>query len=68
MGVEDIEVLGKTCDYVFGLPDQVGDPSPHTAMGVFMGMRAAVEHAVRELGDRPAGCCPGRWQRGISPV
>ena len=50
MGDKDIEVLGDHCDYVFGLPGEVGDPSPYTAEGVFMGMRAAVEHRFGSWG------------------
>lgn len=50
MGLEDVTVLAETCDFVFGLPDQVGDPSPHTAKGVFEGLRGAVDHALGSFG------------------
>jgi len=41
--VEDARVMMQECDYIFGLPDGTGDPSPFTARGVFESMRAAVK-------------------------
>lgn len=51
MGIDDVAVLGRHCEYVFGLPGRIGDPAPHTAAGVFYGMKAAVEHAMGEWPD-----------------
>ncbi|HVL78558.1 MAG TPA: Glu/Leu/Phe/Val dehydrogenase dimerization domain-containing protein [Sphingomicrobium sp.] len=50
MSVSDmIEVRRKT-EFVAGLPaegkDVGGDPSPHTALGVFLGLKAAVRRAL----------------------
>ena len=39
--------VAKNCDYVSGLVDgpfATGDPSPHTAIGVYEGIKAAVKH------------------------
>lgn len=46
--VEDMSVIMRTCDYVTGRDPAVGgggDPSSHTARGVFEGMRACLERA-----------------------
>lgn len=43
IGINDVEILAKTSDYVFGLA-ATGDPSPFTARGCFEGIRAAVKH------------------------
>jgi len=43
IGINDVEVLAKASDYVFGLAT-TGDPSPFTARGCFEGIRAAVKH------------------------
>ena len=51
IGLADVEVLGEHCDYVFGLPGHVGDPAPHTAAGVFYGMKAATAHAFGDWID-----------------
>ncbi|NNK86159.1 MAG: Glu/Leu/Phe/Val dehydrogenase [Desulfobacterales bacterium] len=45
IGINDVEVLAKESDYVFGL-STTGDPSPFTARGCFEGMRAAVKHKL----------------------
>ena len=45
--VEDMSVIMKTCDYVTGRDPALGgggDPSLHTARGVFEGMKACLEH------------------------
>lgn len=42
-GVDDARVMMQECDYIFGLPDGSGDPSPFTALGVFESLRAAVK-------------------------
>lgn len=41
----------KTCEYVSGLEGgdfATGDPSPHTALGVFVGIEAAVKHRLHK--------------------
>ncbi|MGE0825912.1 MAG: Glu/Leu/Phe/Val dehydrogenase dimerization domain-containing protein [Candidatus Binatia bacterium] len=45
IGTADVEILAKSCDYVFGL-SMTGDPSPFTAQGCFEGMRAAIQHQL----------------------
>jgi leucine dehydrogenase len=45
IGIEDVEVLAKASEYVFGLP-ATGDPSPFTARGCFEGIRASVRHKL----------------------
>jgi leucine dehydrogenase len=44
--VEVIRVMMDETDYVFGLPDGTGDPSPFTALGVFQGIKAAVKYKL----------------------
>lgn len=44
ISVEDIAIVAEECDYVFGVPEGTGDPSPVTARGVFEGIRAAVKY------------------------
>ncbi len=46
IGINDVEVLARESDYVFGLTT-TGDPSPFTARGCFEGIRAAVKHKLR---------------------
>jgi leucine dehydrogenase len=49
IGLEDVEVLAKHSDYVFGVASKgvsTGDPSPSTARGVFAGIRAAAKHKL----------------------
>lgn len=44
----DMEYVNMETDHVVGLPESMGgggDPSPVTAYGVYMGMKAAVKHA-----------------------
>lgn len=41
--------VAENCDYVSGLesgPFATGDPSPHTAIGVYEGMKSAVRHKL----------------------
>ena len=45
IGINDVEVVAKASDYVFGLAT-TGDPSPFTARGCFEGIRAAVKHKL----------------------
>ena len=45
--VEDMRIVNKETNYVSGLPKSGhsagGDPSPHTALGVFLGIQAALK-------------------------
>lgn len=44
---EMMQTVNKVTDYVAGLPTgefATGDPSPHTALGVFAGIQAAAKH------------------------
>jgi len=40
---QDMEYVHAQTDYVVGLPGKSGDPSPVTAQGVYMGMKAAAK-------------------------
>src|SRR5437667_9274318 len=45
--VADMDVIGERCSYVFCRSEErggSGDPGPHTARGVFHGIRASVRH------------------------
>ena len=46
MGIspEDMVHVSKETNYVVGLPGKSGDPSPVTAYGVYMGMKAAAKY------------------------
>jgi leucine dehydrogenase len=52
--VEDMKIIGETTRHVVGIADKVtakggtrsGDPSPATAYGVFIGLRAAVKYRL----------------------
>ncbi|MEN9334811.1 MAG: hypothetical protein RLY35_1991 [Bacteroidota bacterium] len=47
MSTRDMEYIKMSTDHVVGLPDYMdggGDPSPVTAYGVYMAMKAAVKH------------------------
>lgn len=49
ISVADMEEVRKTTQYVAGLESgdmATGDPSPYTAHGVFMGIKAAVQHRL----------------------
>lgn len=46
---DDMKIIKTQTDYVAGLDDGVaasGDPSPHTAEGIFRGLGVAVEHKL----------------------
>lgn len=47
-GVDDIRVMGERTAFVSGLDDNEygGDPSPSTALGVYLGMRTAAKHRL----------------------
>ena len=75
IGIDDVEVLAKASDYVFGLA-ATGDPSPFTARGCFEGIRAAVKHklgrdsleglkvAVQGLGNVGRYVCKNLYEAG----
>jgi len=75
IGVNDVEILAKTSDYVFGLT-ATGDPSPFTARGCFEGIRAAVKHkwgrdslqeltvAVQGIGNVGRYVCKNLYEAG----
>src|SRR3954453_8794925 len=50
MSVADMIEIARNTKYVAGLPaegkDVGGDPGPHTSLGVFLGIKAAVRHAL----------------------
>lgn len=50
MSVRDMIEVARSTSYVAGLPntqgDVGGDPGPHTALGVFLGLKAAVKRAL----------------------
>jgi leucine dehydrogenase len=50
MSVADMIEVRRTTDFVAGLPnspgDVGGDPGPHTSLGVFLGIKAAVKRAL----------------------
>jgi leucine dehydrogenase len=54
ISVADVEIMARETGHVAGIAaGGVGDPSPATAYGVFMGIRAAVKHKLRR--DRLSG-------------
>ena len=50
MSVADMMVIAQQTEFVAGLPveggEVGGDPGPHTALGVFLGIKAAVKRAL----------------------
>jgi len=50
MSVADMIEVARNTKYVAGLPaegkDVGGDPGPHTSLGTFLGIKAAVKHAL----------------------
>ena len=51
MSVADMIEVHRTTQFVAGLPNSTsdvgGDPGPHTSLGVFLGIKAAVKRALR---------------------
>lgn len=43
---DDMAIVNKETPHVLGLEGKSGDPSPVTAYGVYMGMKAAVKHRL----------------------
>ena len=52
MSVADMIEVARTTKFVAGLPNSAGDvggdPGPHTSLGVFLGIKAAVKRALRK--------------------
>ena len=50
MNVADMVEISRSTNYVAGLPNSAGDvggdPGPHTSLGVFLGIKAAVKRAL----------------------
>src|SRR3954467_9512137 len=50
INVADMIEVARSTKYVAGLPNSAGDvggdPGPHTSLGVFLGIKAAVKHAL----------------------
>ena len=50
MNVADMVEIGRSTKHLAGLPNSTGDvggdPGPHTSLGVFLGIKAAVKHAL----------------------
>jgi len=46
----DMAAIRSQTDHVVGLPDKSGDPSPATALGIFSGIQAALEHVFGDPG------------------
>ncbi|WP_113905842.1 Leu/Phe/Val dehydrogenase [Aliidiomarina celeris] len=42
----DIEIVATQTRYVAGTEGKAGDPSPHTALGTYLGLKAAAKHAL----------------------
>lgn len=57
MSVADMIEVARSTKFVAGLPNGAsevgGDPGPHTSLGVFLGLKAAVRHALGK--DRISG-------------
>ncbi len=43
---EDIAYVSEETAHVAGTADKAGDPSPHTALGTYLGLKAAVKHQL----------------------
>ena len=46
IGTHDIDTIREVTPHVAGLADRSGDPSPFTALGVFVGIQAALKRAT----------------------
>lgn len=46
IGTNDIETIRKVTPHVAGLVDRSGDPSPFTALGIFVGIQASLKQAT----------------------
>ena len=68
MSVADMIEIRDQTKFVAGLPvaggEVGGDPGPHTSLGVFLGIKAAVKRALgKDSLSGPAHRAPGRGQR-----
>jgi leucine dehydrogenase len=48
--VDDLDQVASVTDYVFGTSSGAGDPGPTTALGVYAGIRACLEHRFGSAG------------------
>lgn len=76
----DIMIANKETDYVMGLEGKSGNPGPFTALGTFLGIKAAVKHrlgldsvkgvkvAVQGLGSVGMGVCDYLYKEGAQLV
>lgn len=46
MKVTDIELIKEITEYAYGLPNGSGNPAPHTARGVYAGIKSAVNYKL----------------------
>lgn len=69
IGTRDIETIREVTPHVAGLADRSGDPSPFTALGVFVGIKAALKRATgtEELGGKRV-LVQGTGQVGLALV
>jgi leucine dehydrogenase len=44
---DDVRIISQETKYVVGVSEKSGGPAPITSLGVFLGMKAAVEHDVK---------------------
>ena len=42
----DIDIVAQETQHVAGTADKAGDPSPHTALGTYLGLKAAAKHRL----------------------
>lgn len=42
----DIDIVAQETNHVAGTADKAGDPSPHTALGTYLGLKAAAKHQL----------------------
>ena len=68
INVADMIEVARSTKYVAGLPNSAGDvggdPGPHTSLGVFLGLKAAVKRGARQGQSQwPAHRHAGRGQR-----
>ncbi|UMZ73935.1 Leu/Phe/Val dehydrogenase [Natranaerofaba carboxydovora] len=78
--VDDMEIISQETDYVVGLKEKSGDPSPATAYGTFMGMKAACKDlwgskslknkiiAVQGLGNVGYYLCKHLYENGAKLI
>lgn len=58
MSVADVQEMRKVTAHVRGIPEgRVGDPSPHTAFGVYKGIAAALEYRLGATKMRGVRVC-----------